>query len=68
MLSRCMIDRNHKWIIYCFFAYLDIGWGTRVIGTALNASWDDGYVLSYGQVWIPLCAFYHRIPIEYPPV
>jgi hypothetical protein len=25
-------------------------------------------VLSYGQVRVPLCAVYHRMPIEYPPI
>ena len=48
------------------FAYLDTTWAYRVIRSAVSAT-GDGYVLTYGQVRI-LCAAYHRMPIEYPPV
>ena len=49
------------------FAYLDTTLAYRVIRSAVSAT-GDGYVLSYGQVRILICAAYHRIPIEYPPV
>jgi len=64
--SRCVIDRNHKWYIYCLFAYLDISWAQRIVSLAILASQGE-YVLSYGQVRVPLCAVYHRMFIEYPP-
>jgi len=67
MPPRCIIGRNHKWYIYCLFAYLDICWAFQIIIYAYFMS-GDKYVLSYGQVRTPLYAVYHRMPIEYSPV
>ena len=66
-LSRYTIYHNHKWCIYYMFAYLDTTLAYRVIRSAVSAT-GDGYVLSYGQVRMLICAAYHRITIEYPPV
>ena len=65
--SRFVVDRNHKWYTYSLFAYLDITWAYLVITSTVFATLE-GYVLSYGQVWLPLCAVDDRIPTEYPPV
>ena len=65
--SRCTIDRNHKWCIYYLFAFLDASWAFQVLYSAVVMT-GYGYVLSYGQVRILLCAVYHRMPIKYLPV
>ena len=50
--------------MYILFAYFDATWVYKIIGGAAAAS-GEGYVLSYGQVWPPLCAFDGQIFIEY---
>jgi len=62
----CAIDRNDRWCIYMLLTYFDIIWAFRVIVKSVYAS-GEGYVLSYGQVWPPLCVADGKIPIEYLP-
>lgn len=50
---RYSLNHNHKWCLYLVFAYLDGGWASQVISSAISAT-GKGYVLSYGQVWSPL--------------
>jgi hypothetical protein len=64
---RIQVDRNHKWCMGSLFAYFDYCWGFQVINSAPFTP-DYGYVLSYSQVWLPLCSVDGRIPIESPPV
>ena len=54
-VSRCIIDRNHKWFIYTVFASADSGWALSVISSS-NGNFSDSYVLSYGQVRLHLYA------------
>ena len=52
-LPRCAIDHNHKWFVYIIFGYFDISWAYKLIDVSVYANWE-GYVLSYGQVRLPL--------------
>lgn len=66
-LSRCLVDRNHKWWVYSLFAYLDCRWTIRVIASIAKPL--DEYELSYGQVLLPfVCCSQTSIDIEYPHV
>ena len=66
-LSRCAIDHNHKWFVYILFGYYDFSWAYKLILVSLSAT-EEGYVLSYGQVWLPLFAFGGRTLTNYLPV
>jgi len=52
-ISRCTIDRYHKWFVNCLFISLDCAWAFWVIVIAQPPSWHV-YVLTYGQVYLPL--------------
>ena len=60
MLPRCIIDHNYKWFVYALFVNFDIGWVYWVVSLSVSAT-GDGYVLSYGQVWLPLFIFGRQV-------
>ena len=66
MPSRCAVDRNYKPFVYVLFANFDISWAYGIITSSVAAT-GEGYVLSYGQVWLPLFAFGGRILTKHLP-
>jgi hypothetical protein len=62
--SRRTVGRNHNWCVCPLLVYFDYNWASRVITSASH----PGYVLSYGQVRLPLRSIDCRIPIKSPRI
>jgi len=63
-LSRCTLDRKHKWCKRLPFLFLDIAWAYQVIYYAVAAS-GKKYVLTYGQVWLIIDSVDCQVLIEF---